>query len=534
LDLAIVGLLPYNWYCETYVWRRAPMDKILPDIPGPLYRKLIRHIENLIAAGELQVGERLPSSREFAAQLGVSRNTVVNAFEELQARGVLTSFTGKGTFVARSSKVAENLASQSKVARPQSLDTWEAKLSKRMEAFRDPAQDRFYRYQSRRDIIYFSRGTPPEEFFPVEDLRRVVSDVLRTTGSKALQYAPPGGVSSLRQYVARRLSLHGAHVTDDEVLITNGSQQAIDLVAKTFLDPGDSIAIEAPVYSGAINLYNLYQVRQIPVEVGEEGMRIDLLGAVLRGSQPKFVHTTPTFQNPTGSTMPLEKRRELLELVYENRTPVIEDDFVGELRFEGVAVPSLRALDTKGTVLQLGTFSKICFPGVRIGWIISDQSLIERMRTMKQFSDLGASALLQEAIAEFCRRGLLDKHLKRMKRIYMARRNVMLETLHNRFPEGVTWHRPQGGMSVWVNLPEGLDVAELLVEARNAGVDFAAGPLFYPNPNGQSSMRLNFTCVSESEIEEGLNRLSGVIKAMLTRVSMRPRAGEEAGHMPVV
>ena len=511
------------------------MDRLLPDIPGPLHVRLVRHIENMIAAGELQVGDRLPSSRDFAKRLGVSRNTVVTAFEELQARGVLTSHTGKGTFVAEPDQVSGNLASRKKkVARPPSYETWEEKLSKRMEAIRDQSQDRLYGRVPREGIISFSRAVPPEEFFPVEELRRVMSDVLKSAGAGALQYAPPGGVLSLRRYLARRFSLSGVSVSEDEILVTNGSQQGIDLVARTFLDPVDSIAIEAPVYTGAIALYNLYQVRQIPVEVDEHGMRIDQLHDVLERSNPKFVHTTPTFQNPTGSTMPLERRKELLELAHRSRVPVIEDDFVGELRFEGTTLPSLKALDAEGYVLQLGTFSKICFPGVRIGWVIADASLIKKMQALKQFSDLGASALLQEAVAEFCERGLLDKHLKRMKKIYTSRRNVMMDVLRERFPEAATWHRPQGGMSIWVRLPDELDVTELLVEARNAGVDFAAGPLFYPTPNGHSAMRLNFTYVNESEIEKGLGRLGEVCEKMLARVSTRRRSREEAGPMPVV
>jgi len=508
--------------------------QILPDIQGPLYLKLVTHIEKLIEAGELQPGEKLPSSRDFARRLGVSRNTVVNAFEELQARGVLTSHTGSGTFVARTSQGSGNLASQRKRARPISLEIWQSKFSKRMEAFRDASQNRFYGSVPREGVVSFSRAVPPREFFPVEEFRRVMSDVLRSAGAKALQYAPPGGTPSLKRYLAKRFSLAGTSVSEEEILITNGSQQGIDLVAKVFLDPGDTIVIESPVYSGAIALYGLYQVRQIPVEVAEDGMRVELLRELLPRYRPKFVHTTPTFQNPTGSTMPLARRRELLEIAFDHHVPIVEDDFVGELRFEGTVLPSLKALDTKGAVLQLGTFSKVCFPGLRIGWVVAEESLIQRMRVVKQFSDLGASALLQEAIAEFCERGLLDKHLKRMKKIYASRRDVMLEALEAKLPSEVSWYKPEGGMSVWVMLPPSLDVTELLVESRRAGVDFAAGPIFYPGSDGQPAMRLNYSCLSESEIEAGVERLGRVFDRMLGRMAGERKMSEDGGPLPVV
>ncbi len=310
----------------------------------------------------------------------------------------------------------------------------------------------------------------------------------------------------------------GLTVRNEQLLITNGCQQAIDLICKAFLRPGDAVALENPAYPGAIAIFAGARVRTLAVTVeadakrtGHPGLDLEALETVLMQNRVKLIFLTPDFHNPTGTTLPLARRRRLLEVAAHYQVPVIEDTIYGRLRFFGAAVPSLKSLDRSGEVVQIDSFSKVAFPGLRVGWCIGPESVIERLRLLKQTTDLHTDQLAQAVMAEFLRRGYLARYAAKMKKIYCAKLEAMMEALERHMPEGTSWTRPEGGVSLWVTLPSGLDSAELLIHLRERGVMFVPGRYFYfqhPQPN---TLRLGFAALKEKEIARGVQMLGELL-----------------------
>ena len=397
---------------------------------------------------------------------------------------------------------------------------WEALFAHRTERMRSSDIREILKVTARPNIISLAGGLPAPELFPVEEFRAAFDKVLREQGEVALQYSVSEGYLPLRQVIAERLNGFGISCQADDILITNGSQQALDLLSKILIDPGDQIAIENPSYLGALQAFDSYEAQYVIIPMDEDGMRSDLLDEILVNNRVKCIYAVPNFQNPSGRTMTLERRRTLIEVALRHGIPIIEDDPYGELRYEGTAVPSLTALDSQGNVVYLGTFSKILAPGFRLGWIVAtNPTLYEQLVLAKQPADLHSANAPQMATYEVAKDGFIDRHVQKIIATYKVRREAILDAMEAYFPEGARWTRAEGGLFVWVMLPEGMDTRVLLQEAiEHENVAFVPGQSFHADRGGQNTLRLNFSMMSPERIEEGIKRLGRAIERQLAGV----------------
>ena len=374
------------------------------------------------------------------------------------------------------------------------------------------------------DVISFAGGLPAPEVFPLEQFRKAADRVLTQSGPESLQYSTTEGCPRLREMIARHTSRYGIIVQPDNILITSGSQQALDLLGKVFVNSGDRIAVERPTYLGALQAWNAYQAQFLGIAMDEDGMRIDELESVLR-SGPKFLYALPNFQNPSGVTMALDRRETLVQMADHYGVPIIEDDPYGQLRYEGEHLPSLSVLDARardgkpfsGNVIYLSTFSKTLAPGLRLGWVVAPVEVIQKLVLAKQGTDLHTGTFVQMVAYELAHGGFLDRHVQHIRSVYGARRDAILSALKRHMPEGVCWTRPQGGLFIWAILPENLNAVDLLPDAVEERVAFVPGTSFYDDGSGQNTMRLNFSNASPEKIEEGIARLGSVIRRALKR-----------------
>ncbi len=363
------------------------------------------------------------------------------------------------------------------------------------------------------DIISFAGGFPSPESFPVEKLQQITSEVYGKYGSQMLQYGITEGFAPLKEFVANWLkSSKGINTSTDEIQITSGSQQGIDLVSRVFLDPGDEVVVESPSYLSAFQIFNTYQVNYLTIPSDNDGMQVDQLEELLKTNKPKIVYTVATFQNPTGTTMSLERRKKLLDLANQHDFLIIEDNPYGELRYEGEHVPTLKALDTTGRVIYLGSFSKVVAPGLRVGYLIAHPEIRAKVTIAKQATDVHTSNLSQQIIFEYCSRGYLDPHIERICKVYGEKRDAMFRALEQYFPKEVTWTRPEGGLFIWLELPEGSDATALLPKAVEHKVAFVPGTPFFADGTGNNTMRLNFSNATFEQIDTGIQKLGEVLK----------------------
>ena len=372
-------------------------------------------------------------------------------------------------------------------------------------------------------VISFAGGLPFPGLFPTEEMKDAVNTVLDKESELALQYGPTEGDSRLIEYLVNWMREdEGMQIDDDNIMIVSGSQQALDLIGKVFIDPGDPVIIGLPSYLGALQAFSAYRARLIGVALDKQGMDVDRVEEILKdhkekGERIKFIYIVPDFQNPSGVTMSLERRERLLDLCYEYGTIVIEDSPYRALRFEGESIPMVGAMDKKGYAFSLHTFSKILFPGARLGWIMANSAIMDKLIMAKQPTDLCTSPFCQSVVYEFCRRGLLKPHIKKIVKVYRKKRDRMLQTLEEYMPEGagIDWTHPEGGLFLWVCLPEHLDAEKLLIKAVEKKVAYVIGSAFHFDRSGKNTMRLNFSYPSEEQIDEGIKRLAGVIREAL-------------------
>jgi 2-aminoadipate transaminase len=367
------------------------------------------------------------------------------------------------------------------------------------------------------EIISFGGGLPAPDTFPVEELEEITCQLLREKGAVALQYGPTEGEIALREEIAKWMTREKATVKPENVLVTSGSQQGLDIIAKIFLDPNDSIIVELPSYMGGLQAFSAYRAKMLGVPQDNDGMRMDLLEKALaklarKGRKPKFIYVVPDFQNPSGVTMTLERRKYLLELARKYEVPVIEDSPYRDLRFVGDSVPMIFSLDKENYVIALGTFSKLLCPGLRLAWITAPVEWIEPMVVAKQSMDLSSPIFTQLMVAEYLKRGLLPKQVEKIRRLYARRRDLMINALRRYMPKGVEWTEPEGGLFLWVKLPKRMDTTELFPKAVENKVAYVMGSAFHCNGKGQNTMRLNFSYPSEEQIEEGIKRLAKMVR----------------------
>lgn len=402
---------------------------------------------------------------------------------------------------------------------------WEYRYSQRTQRMKASAIRELLAFAERPGMISFGGGFPAPDVFPVEEFKRACNTVLDTKGPEVLQYGSTDGYVPLREMISRHSIRSGMNVDISNILITTGSQQALDLLGKIFINRGDRILVESPTYLGALQAWNAYGADYITVPVDEYGMRTDLLEEALRIG-PKFIYVLPNFQNPTGTTLSIERRIKVIELADRYGVPIVEDDPYGQLRFEGEDLPSVEILDSRmreqngtytGNVIYLSTFSKILAPGLRLAWVIAPDNVIRKLALAKQGTDLNTSTFNQIVAHEVGQHGFIDRHVQVMKEVYRERRNTMLDSLEEHMPEGVSWTHPQGGLFLWVTLPKQFNSTEMLPGVIEENVAYVPGEFFHPDGNGKNTMRLNFSFCSPEKINEGITRLGNAFRKKLAK-----------------
>ncbi len=392
------------------------------------------------------------------------------------------------------------------------------KMARRMAELRASEIREILKLTQRPEVISFAGGLPAAETFPAEDLIGVTARVLSEDGPRALQYSPTEGFPALRKEIADRMNCKlGTSVEASEILITSGSQQGLDFTAKILLDPGDVVLCESPTYLGAINAFKAYEPRFIEIETDDDGMVIaDLERRLGEISNVRFIYVIPDFQNPSGRTWSLERRKGVMDLARRYEMPVIEDSPYAEVRFEGQAVPPLKSLEGNEWVVFLGTFSKVFCPGLRIGWLSAAPELFQKYVFVKQAADLHTSTLGQMQLAGYLGAYGLDRNVKGVIDLYRSRRDVMLRAMEAEFPAGITWTRPEGGMFLWVTLPEHLNARDLLKQCLKEDVAFVPGGPFFPNGGHENTLRMNYSTSSAERIQEGVKRMAKVLRQAMS------------------
>ncbi len=365
-------------------------------------------------------------------------------------------------------------------------------------------------------VISFAGGLPAPEMFPLDDLKTSCANIIDKYGSTSMQYSLSMGITPLREAIAERAKTRGISTEFANILVTSGAQQALEMVSRAFIDPGDVVITEYPTYVGAIQAFNYHRAKYEYIPLDSDGMLVDLLEERIERCDPKLIYIVSTYQNPSGITMSLPRRRKLVEIASRYNIPIIDDDPYSELRFEGEPITSLKALGGD-IVISLGTFSKLLAPGLRIGWINGPVEIMPLFERVKQVSDLHANTFTQYMILDYLERGLLDDHIDRIRADYSAKRDLMIKAIEEYFPPSITITRPRGGLFLWCKLPEGADARALLDFAIEEKVTYVVGMAFHPDAKGNNTFRLNFSNATHETIVEGIKRLGKVFHAQLPK-----------------
>jgi 2-aminoadipate transaminase len=430
------------------------------------------------------------------------------------------------------------------------LERYAGLFAERTRGMKSSAMRDLMAITERPEVISLAGGLPDTASFPA-DLFGDVQARVAAAAARALQYGPTEGMGAVRDCIGEVMAAEDTPVDPDDVLVTTGGQQVIDLVCKTLLDPGDVVIAEGPTYPGAVPAFTAYQADVVQIPMDDDGMRIDLMEEALErldreGRVPKFIYTVPTFQNPAGVTMSLERRRRLVEIAHARELLVLEDNPYGLLRYEGTPLPTLRSLDEGLFVIYLGTFSKILSPGLRLGWAAAPRPVLEKMNLGKQGTDLCSSSLSQLWVSAYFETGAWREYLDTLRELYRGRRATMLQALEEHLPSEATWTHPRGGLFLWATLPDYIDTTDLLARALREDVAFVPGRAAYTDGRGGSEMRLNFSGVGDADIREGVRRIGKVVREQVAlygtltgvpaapappRPQPRPAEGEAKGGM---
>jgi 2-aminoadipate transaminase len=406
--------------------------------------------------------------------------------------------------------------------------TWKSRYAVRTKSLKSSAIRELLKITQKPEIISFAGGLPAPEVFPISRFQEACQRVLQVNGHQALQYGASEGYEPLREMIARHITRYGIRAKSENVLITSGSQQALDLIGKLLINPGDRVLVEAPTYLGALQAFNVYGADYVSVQSDGDGLNTELLEGPLR-TGPKFMYVLPNFQNPGGTTLSEGRRHQLVLLADKYGVPIVEDDPYGQLRYEGEHLPPLVVIDREnlrrdegysiGNVIYLSTFSKTLAPGLRLGWIVAPSDVIAKLVQLKQGADLHTSTFAQVVAYEVAKDNFLDEHVKLIRKVYRERRDIMLESLKKYCPPEVSWTHPQGGLFLWLALPEGMDCNKLFQTALKENVAFVPGDSFYAGngfaTEGSRHLRLNFSYGQPEQIREGIRRLSLAIKQQM-------------------
>jgi GntR family transcriptional regulator/MocR family aminotransferase len=480
----------------------------------PLYRQIVDQVIDRVRSGAFPPGYRLPPTRTLARELDAHRNTVVRAFEELQSAGFLVSVVGRGTFVTEEPPAEVPASPPARSGMP-----WGSLVSRAARAEPLGRADVWARPAPLRDTVDLSRMQPGEDLLPHEALRRCLDHVLRSKGAAALAYAPREGLPKLRELIVEDLARLGVPARAEDVLITTGSQQALDLVARALIDPGDTFLVEDATYSGAINLLAAAGARVVGVRSDADGPELASLEQHARGGAKGF-YLMPNCGNPTGSCVSARRREELVAWSHRAGVPLVEDDYGADLNLEGDAPPvALRALSSD--VIYVATFSKKLIPALRVGFMVCPESLRKDILPLKHTMDLGTSVLLQHALCEFLERGYLRAHLRKSVPEYRARRDALAEALVQSLPDDVEWTPPRRGLVLWLTLPDWMDPTAVYEEARRHGVLVTPGVLYSASGRDRHAVRLAFCGEPAERLAEGARRLGRALR------ELRPARGAE-------
>jgi 2-aminoadipate transaminase len=475
-----------------------PIAPLNPDSGIPIYRQLYLQIEDLIESGRLAKGSRLPATRELAGELGLNRTTISAAYELLEAEGLITGHVGRGSFVA-GSPTRENGVQWREILEPSVPISPAAPTST--------------------PIVGFSSSRPSELLFPLEEFRETCAEVISSPDAQTiLQLGSPSGYPPLRRYLLELARTEGIARDSDDILITSGCQQAFDLLQRTLVRNGETVLLEDPVYLGQKNAFERGGARLAGVPVGANGIDLESLERVIARERPRLLAVTSNFQNPTGATLPLASRKALLRITQPAGIIVIENDIYGGLAYEGEAIPTIKKLDECGDVVLLRSFSKLAFPGLRVGWVIGPRALIEKLTEAKLWSDLHTDQLSQAVLLRFAESGRLAEHRRRMLESGRERLHAALSACERYLPVSAGFTRPRGGMSLWVTLPAPLDAGELLPRAEREGVTYLPGRYFAVSHPQSSSLRISFAGMAPEQIREGIAILGRIFKEELERV----------------
>jgi GntR family transcriptional regulator/MocR family aminotransferase len=473
----------------------------------PLARQLADHVEALVRSGRLVRGSKLPASREAAVALGVSRKTVIAAYDQLAARGVTGSHVGQGTFVL-ADEASHRPVARGAAARTPREFAWGGLLAREPAA--TPAALHLRRSEQQENVAFDFRGGRVEaSALPLADLRWAVAHPFRsrTRLRELAAHHDPAGWPPLRREIARMLVRRGLSCDPREIAVVNGVQHAIDLTARVLIEPGDAVVVEQPGYFGAALAFAARGADVLGVDVDAEGLRTDRLARVLRLRRVKLVYVTPATQSPTGVVMSPARREALLALADEHQVPIFEDDYDNELRYAGPVQPALKATDPAGQIVHAGTFSKVLFPGLRVGYLVAPRPLLRRVIAARAASDFGSGVIEQAALAGLLATRGLDRHLQRMRRLYASRMAAMLASLRREMPAGTRWTEPSSGHLVWLTLPTGVDPDRLHQGAFARGVAYTRGEVFFADGCGGEHLALAFAAVDEATIVKGIARL---------------------------
>ncbi len=479
----------------------------------PIYMQIRNQIMIKISNGNLPSGSRLPSERSLALELGVNRSTIVRAYEELAADGLVEAHVGRGTRVC-TSLPSEPINEHS----DEPPFAWQHLLNRSSHRMQDGTLAGILGMLSSDNLISFASGVPDPETYPLEECRLLCEQVLNTEWKSALDYSETNGMPVFRQALCSFLKDEGCSYSPENILVCSGSQQCLDILARTLIEPGDSVIVEEPTYIGALNAFRLSRARFLPIPVDREGMRTDILEQILKRQQAKFIYTMPTAQNPAACTLNPERRLHLIKLARQYHLPIVEDDAYGCLHYGPEPVPSLASLDRSGQVVYLGSASKMIFPGLRIGWIAGPEQLIKACALIKQVTDLHTSSFSQLLMAKLFQKKRLRDHLDGIRPLYKKKRDIMLNALTRCAVPGLKWHVPDGGLYIWAELPSPVKAADLLARTRRKGVVFMPGAPFFPNGGGEQFVRLAFSRHSHTEITRGIGIICAEIELMLAEL----------------
>ncbi|HEY7122878.1 MAG TPA: PLP-dependent aminotransferase family protein [Ktedonobacterales bacterium] len=543
------------------------------DAP-PIYAQIRERLALLIRRGDLPAGTRLPPERQLADDLHINRTTVVRAYSDLAAAGLVHAHVGRGTVVQateqgvapqRNDQTPGSTASRAPAAFPWAAYLRESSppipgevgsggLSPLLQFNRpeflegDTVLADVVALCSRDDVISLAAGTPDPALYPVEDFLAHLGKQLRNDGARLLQHCPIEGLDSLRGSLARWLNQRWSELRQannqvtpnapdlepDHVMILSGSQQGLWLAARALLAPGETVLVEMPTYLGALRVFAAAGLRVVGVPCDREGMLPEALRSALELYRPRLLYLLPTFQNPSGITTSLQRRQAILGLARRYHTPILEDDPYGELFYQDQPPPPLAALDQSGSVLYLGTCSKVLFPGVRLGWMVAPRPLIARLSALRQYIDLHANTPSQCALDGFLREGLFDLHLARSRETYRQKRDLFADALERSSRGLLRWQTPAGGYYLWCVLEGGLRAREVQDEAAKLGVAFVPGYAFYPGNGGEDHLRLNFTGPATETLEEGAKRLGTALERLARKARRQPQQVTLTARRPLV